>query len=128
LASVVSVTVSTPVAIVFGVKSAMAQAVPVKPVSAVTVGVPVNVVGNPTLIVPPFATAPVADGVNPTVHVALAPWTRVLELNVTDVKAAALAIVAVPSSTMAKMTAAAVSLFTRLMGLKPDESSCPTTE
>jgi ribosomal protein L34E len=51
-----------------------------------------------------------------------------LELNVTDVNVAALAIVAVPRSTIAMTMAPAVNLFMRWMGLKPDESSCPTTE
>jgi hypothetical protein len=64
-------TVSTPDASALGVKSERTQDPPVKPVSAVTVGVPVNVVGNPTLMDPPTGTA--LTVVNPAVHVALAP-------------------------------------------------------
>jgi hypothetical protein len=71
----------------------------------------------------------VVCGVNPTVHDTLpAPATKLLGLKVTLETTPALAKVAVPSRTKAIMMAAAVNLFTRLMGLKPDESSCPTTE
>jgi hypothetical protein len=73
------------------------------------------------LICPVIGTP--AAAVKPTVQLALAPWTRLLELNVTDVNVAALAIVAVPRSTIAMTMAPAVNLFMRWMGLKPDESS-----
>ena len=97
---------------------------------APTVIAPVGTVmleGN--VIVSVFPVTNVVAGVNPTVHVTeLAPATKLPGLKVTDVTGAALAIVAVPRSTMAMTMAPAVNLFTRLMGLKPDESPCPTTE
>ena len=128
LLSVVSVTVSIPEDKALGVRSLRTQAVPVNPVSAVTVGVPENPVGNPISIFPVLLTAPDADAVKFTVQLAVVLCTRDDELNDTPVRVVALAIVAVPRSTIAKTMAPAVILFTRLMGLKRDEPSCPTTE
>ena len=56
-----------------------------KPVSAVTVGVPENVVGKPILICPPTGTAPTE--LKPAVQLALAPWTYDVELKLIDVNA-----------------------------------------
>jgi hypothetical protein len=100
----------------------------VAPVSTRPVGEAGTVipVGNVTNSV--FPATNVVVGVNPTVQVFAAPATVELGLKVTAVAVAAPANVAVPSSTIAITMATAVNLFMRWMGLKPDESSCPTTE
>jgi hypothetical protein len=81
------------------------------------------------VIVSVLVVTNVVAGVNPTVQVTVpAPAIKLLGLKVTLETGAALAIVAVPRSTIAMTMAPAVNLLMRLMGLKPDESSCPTTE
>jgi hypothetical protein len=107
--------------------------VPVVPEVNATVGVAdesVKPLGIVTVIVfdPACANAPAELVVKPTVHIDEALGTVDPGLNVADVAVVALAIVAVPRSTMAMTMAPAVNLLMRLMGLKPDESSCPTTE
>ena len=70
-----------------------------------------TVLGNVTETVPAAGIA--TAEVKPTVHVLEAPATNEPAENVTEVGVDALAIVAVPRSTMAMTTAPAVSLFMR---------------
>ena len=100
-----------------------------KPVTGVIAGVVefVKPVGDTTVMVSPATSDPELEVVKPTVQVEVADVTVEPGLNDTS-DVTALAIVAVPRSTMAMTMAPAVNLLMRLMGLKPDESSCPTTE
>jgi hypothetical protein len=123
VAHVVYVTVTTcpePVA---------ASAEHVAPVRPVIVIAPVGtVIPEGNVIVSVLVVTSVVAGVNPTVQLVDAFAVVLLGVNDTAETTPALAKVAVPSRTKAIMMAAAVNLLMRLMGLKPDESSCPTTE
>ena len=90
------------------------QEVP-SPVMAAAVGEDrVKSVGNSTSTYEDVEAATEPAGVNPTVHFDVAPWAYEFDVNVTvEPSDAALAIVAVPRSTMAMTTAPAVSLFMR---------------
>jgi hypothetical protein len=97
--------------------------------ATVTVGVPgmVTLVGKAKVnVLAPATMAVVLE--KATVHVEVAREAVEPGVNTGVPSVAALAIVAVPRSTMAMTMAPAVNLFMRWMGLKPDESSCPTTE
>jgi hypothetical protein len=87
-------------------------ATPVKATVAGDVG-STNPLGHVAVIVPPLARAPDAEAVKPTVHVELAPATVEAGTNVTVPAVVALAIVAVPRSTIAMTMAPAVNLFMR---------------
>ena len=100
---------------------------PPEPVIAiVVVAGMLNADGNANVIVVPVVTAVPKFAATVQFEVAFATFDP--GVNRTPVVVPALANVAVPSSAIAMTTMIAVNLFTRLIGLKRDVPSCPTTE